>query len=125
MFSYCENLIDFPMDILKIICHDDNLDACSRVALRYTCKRFLNIVPKQKLFKTQFCHLAASYNYLVLLQWSRLNRAPWNNLTCANAASNGHLEVLKWLRKNGCPWDEDVCANAVSNGHLEILKWAR
>ena len=88
-----------------------------------TCRRFLQLVPKQQNSYI-LTESAAKDGHLNILKWAIDNGFPWSDNVCTYAADGGHLEILKWAIEHDYPYYEDSCVYASAyKGHTEILKY--
>jgi hypothetical protein len=121
---FLPSLFSLHSDLLGLIF--GKLDVCSRLAVRYSCRRFHSLIkPVKDSFSINFSYHAAELGYLSLLKWAWQRGVPFDALSAATAAGNDHLQVLQWARENGCPWNDDICKWAAQCGRLEVVKWLR
>ena len=55
-----------------------------------------------------YAQSAASYGFLDILKYLRLNNFYWDELTMDQALHGGHLDCLKFAHENCCPWSTEL-----------------
>lgn len=89
--------IPIPLFRKNILCF---VDDPSRVAMRFVCRAFRDLIHQSTPDK-EFSQKAARLGYLLLLKWARDKGCPWSERTCAYAIEGGYLKILEWARNNG------------------------
>jgi|GEM_PF-2388217 len=141
--------VNLPSDLILVILSHIDPDDPSRIALRFTCKRFKQIVALDEVTKFDE-NFAAEKGYKDLLIWAASEGARLKDRICdfaaqgnqfqllqllhskgfsvetsmSYAASTGNLEMLNWLKQQGAHIDGVTYYSAIQNGHFHVVTWA-
>jgi len=66
-------------------------------------------------FEHEFCHKAAEFGKLSILQWLRTKGCPWDYYVYIVAVKGNHDNILDWAYKNGCELDPEMTCEEISN----------
>lgn len=127
----CRNLLDLPVDILRLI-FQKHLPFVAVKPARFVCRRFKQLIPRPPTEYgsrydgtpvVRFAHECARLGYLKVLQWAYKNKCPILGIN-QEAARSGHLDVIQWGYQNGQKIDSLVHDLAAENGHWRVLEWS-
>lgn len=60
-----------------------------------------------------------------LIEWLKVNHAPYTQHTLNYVAHVGNTQLLQWLVDDGCKCNYELVAAAAKSGNLDAVKWAR